>query len=133
MQLVLVSSKMNPSLQEHMKLPKVLVQWPFWQMFSCSSHSLISSKITVSWFGLYPGPPGHNSSNSFVPIKGHSSQPVPQALPMLQQQVALVTEEDMSKMHWGFPVVCSKPVKQNDSRLSETWNHINFISSLLPT
>lgn len=118
MQLLLVSSKIKPSLQEHMKLPNVLVQCPFWQIFSYSSHSLISSRITVSWFGLYPEPPGHNSWNSFVPTWGHSSQRFPQALPMLQQHVAFVTEDAMSKMHWGFPVPCSKPTKQNDSRLS---------------
>lgn len=118
MQLLLVSSKIKPSLQEHMKLPNVLVQCPFWQMFSYSSHSLISSRMTVSWFGLYPEPPGHNSWNSFVPTWGHSSQRFPQALPMLQQHVAFVTEEAISKMHWGLPVPCSKPTKQNDSRLS---------------
>jgi len=45
----LLSSRRKPSLHEHMKLPNVLVQWPFWHKFSYSSHSLISSRSTCKY------------------------------------------------------------------------------------
>lgn len=46
MHIALASSIWYPSLQVHMKLPKVLEQRPFWHKLSISVHSSMSSKTT---------------------------------------------------------------------------------------
>lgn len=141
--MALASSIWYPSLQVHIKLPKVLEQRPFLHKLSISEHSSISSKTTWKTFqisqgkqrkrnkslklyrtviilGLKPDPAGHKALNSSVSGAGHNSHCGPHAFPTEQQQVDRDTISSTLLEHTFRPAgVWWTSTKQEPTRLSE--------------